>query len=210
MTTSLPGKIELNPQAIDLAHQLDAFVKTGHAYAKDFHQHTFNIIGYIAAFYPAKDITVPISWPVDRSVLNNAVKIFHSLTAALRADSHFRAWEEQFISELPSFHLPPRALGYPRNRTPPIDPRVSDKLPYDLSVRVNEQLESSIGAPSRTPTSHLPAKHREETPGSPETPFPSRFQSIPETVLRRVRSLSLGTHTTEQTPPQPSDIIQDL
>ena len=123
MTTSLPGRIELNPQAIDLAHQLDAFVKTGHAYAKDFHQHTFNIIGYIAAFYPAKDITVPISWPVDRSVLNNAVKIFHSLTAALRADqswpkrslelrcglradSHFRAWEEQFISELPSFHVP--------------------------------------------------------------------------------------------------------
>jgi hypothetical protein len=59
MTASFPSKIELDPQAIDLAHQLDAFVNTGHAYGKDLHQHTINIVGYIAAFYQARDTQSP-------------------------------------------------------------------------------------------------------------------------------------------------------
>ena len=104
ITASSPDKIELNPRATDLAHQLNAFVKTGHAYATDFH----------------------------------------------------------------------------------------------LSAKVNEQLESSTRAASHTPTSHLPASPREEVPQPPEAPFPPRFQSIPETVVRRVRSLSLGTHSSER------------
>jgi hypothetical protein len=51
MTASPPTKIELDPKAIDLGHQLQAFVETGHAYGKDIHQHTVNLVTYIATSY---------------------------------------------------------------------------------------------------------------------------------------------------------------
>ena len=56
-----------------------------------------------------------------------------------------------------TYHIsrPTIFLGLSQDRTPPINPRVPDKLPYDLSAKVNEQLESSTRAASHTPTQGL-------------------------------------------------------
>jgi hypothetical protein len=128
MTSSLPGSfspvVTLDPRAINLAHALDDFLRTRHIYTREFHQHTVQVtlLTYIVIFYITPkdylDPSVSSDWALDRSSLNNSVKKFHAQTLALRTDSHFRDWEDQYLQSSTSFRFPPQSIGLAsRNNT---------------------------------------------------------------------------------------------
>ena len=181
MTSSLPGSfspvVTLDPRL--LAHALDDFLRTRHIYTREFNQHTVTLLTYIVIFYITPkdylDPSVSSDWALDRSSLNNSVKKFHAQTLALRTDSHFRDWEDQYLQSSTSFRFPPKALGWPRGITPESEnPRVSDTLPEQSAAPSPQPGPAKGKKPSRTPSTSGPSSRTRSRATSRATQRSSR------------------------------------
>jgi hypothetical protein len=103
----------LSEKTIDLAHTIDQYNRLRAPYFRDLHPSTIALLSFVLARNPTSGTpSIPESWPIDRSTLNNAVKEFHEDVSHLGNCEEFRKWERALAERSPNTRIPAKPLGF--------------------------------------------------------------------------------------------------
>jgi hypothetical protein len=103
----------LSDKTIDLAHTIDQYNRLRAPYFRDLHPSTIALLSFVLARNPTSGTpSIPESWPIDRSTLNNAVKEFHEDVSHLGNCEEFRKWERALAERSPNTRIPAKPLGF--------------------------------------------------------------------------------------------------
>ena len=186
--------IHLAAPTVELGHHLYQFRTNESVQScpslQEFDNQTLALIAYVKSNYPApsapESTTVsrprstlrsqesvpsfPSAWPIDRSVLNKAVRDFLKHTEVVLASSHYAQWQSTFpVNTRPE---PNKPLGRATSRA---------------SSRSNSRAPSVRATGPSSPQRSAEAEYD----GTEDTPRPRRFRSISPHTARRIRSFSV-------------------